>query len=269
MDWTFFLWAWLGTIPIMSALWLIYWFYNRNVTLADVGFCVGFGLVSLSLGMITTGDVWHRVLVAAMGAGYAFRLGGYLFHARVLNTTEDPRYQLIRQKLGDRVEWWVFLYFLGQSVAVAVLSVPLLVLMANPSDSWSFWELVGVCVWVVGVGGETISDYQLNHFRQQPQNKGKTCRESLWRYSRHPNYFFDGVHWCTYVVMSVGIADAWATLIGPVVMVGALLKVSGIPFNEAQALTSRGDDYREYQRTTNAFIPWFPKDQIDENVRET
>ena len=60
--------------------------------------------------------------------------------------------------------------------------------------------------------------------------------------------------------MSVGVTDAWVTLVGPVVMIAALLKVTGIPFSEAQALASRGDDYREYQRTTNAFIPWFPKD---------
>ena len=26
----------------------------------------------------------------------------------------------------------------------------------------------------------------------------------------------------------------------------------------AQALKSRGEDYREYQRTTSAFFPWFP-----------
>ena len=209
---------------------------------------------------MTTGDAGHRVLIAVMGAGYAFRLGGHLFHARVLNPTEDSRYQLVLQKLGNQAEWWVFLYFLGQAVAVAVLSVPLFVLMANQNDNWSFWELVGVCVWAIGVGGETISDKQLNYFRQQPQNKGKTCREGLWRYSRHPNYFFDGIHWCSYVVMGVGIKDAWLTLIAPVAMIWALLKVSGIPFNEAQALASRGDDYREYQRTTNAFIPWFPKD---------
>ena len=38
-----------------------------------------------------------------------------------------------------------------------------------------------------------------------------------------------------------------------------LLRVTGIPATEAQALRSRGDQYREYQRTTSAFIPWFPK----------
>jgi steroid 5-alpha reductase family enzyme len=39
----------------------------------------------------------------------------------------------------------------------------------------------------------------------------------------------------------------------------ALLKVTGIPWTERQALASWGEDYREYQRTTNAFFPWFPR----------
>ena len=38
-----------------------------------------------------------------------------------------------------------------------------------------------------------------------------------------------------------------------------LLKVTGIPATEAQSLKSKGDLYREYQRTTSVFIPWFPK----------
>ena len=59
--------------------------------------------------------------------------------------------------------------------------------------------------------------------------------------------------------MSIGLPEWWLTLLGPVVMIGALLKVSGIPLAEAQALASRGEEYRAYQRTTNAFIPWFPK----------
>jgi hypothetical protein len=36
-------------------------------------------------------------------------------------------------------------------------------------------------------------------------------------------------------------------------------RLAGIPPTEEQALSSRGEDYREYQRTTSAFVPWFPK----------
>jgi len=38
---------------------------------------------------------------------------------------------------------------------------------------------------------------------------------------------------------------------------GRYFRVTGIPATEAQALKSRGQEYREYQRTTSAFVPWF------------
>jgi steroid 5-alpha reductase family enzyme len=38
-----------------------------------------------------------------------------------------------------------------------------------------------------------------------------------------------------------------------------LLRVTGIPATEEQALRTKGDDYRDYQRRTSMFIPWFEK----------
>lgn len=38
-----------------------------------------------------------------------------------------------------------------------------------------------------------------------------------------------------------------------------LFRVTGIPATEAQALSSRGEDYRSYQRQTSVFVPWFPR----------
>jgi len=35
--------------------------------------------------------------------------------------------------------------------------------------------------------------------------------------------------------------------------------VTGIPLTEEYAVKSKGDAYREYQRTTSAFIPWLPR----------
>src|SRR5262249_38496991 len=91
-------------------------------------------------------------------------------------------------------------------------------------------------------------------------NAGRTCRAGLWRYSRHPNYFFEWTHWFAYPLLAVGAGGVfWLSAIGPVIMLLMLYRVSGIPFTEAQALRSRGDDYRDYQRTTSAFVPWFPK----------
>ena len=45
----------------------------------------------------------------------------------------------------------------------------------------------------------------------------------------------------------------------PAAMLYLLLQVTGIPATEAQAVLSRGDDYRNYQATTSMFVPWFPR----------
>ena len=81
----------------------------------------------------------------------------------------------------------------------------------------------------------------------------------LWRYSRHPNYFFEWLVWIAYAMFALASPWGWISLACPAVMLYFLLRVTGIPATEAQALKSRGDDYREYQRTTSAFVPRRPK----------
>jgi len=57
----------------------------------------------------------------------------------------------------------------------------------------------------------------------------------------------------------VGAPQGWAALAGPLVMYVFLRYLSGIPFTEAQALRTRGDDYRDYQRRTSMLFPWPPR----------
>ena len=114
--------------------------------------------------------------------------------------------------------------------------------------------------WLVAVGGEALADRQLSAHKADPANRGKTCRKGLWRYSRHPNYFFEFVHWFAYLALAVG-AGPWPVALcalGPVVMFVFLYRFTGIPYTEQQALRSRGEDYAQYQRTTSAFFPLPP-----------
>ena len=59
------------------------------------------------------------------------------------------------------------------------------------------------------------------------------------------------------LVWPLAALAGWLWLL-PVAMFLFLWFVTGIPHTEKQALKSRGDDYREYQRTTSPFIPWRP-----------
>lgn len=251
--------SYLVMAGVMLALWAIQLRY-RNASLADVGWCFGLAIVLCWFGWATYGDPDRRLLVAAMGSVYAGRLGLHILLNRIIGKTEDPRYQRLRREWGVREPVRMFLYFQLQALAVAAFSLPFLIVMQNPRPTFSLWELVGVLVWVTAVVGEAMADRQLAEFRAKPWNHDRVCRDGLWRYSRHPNYFFEWLHWWAYVMMGISTPGWLVTWIGPIVMGWTLLKGTGIPLAEAQALASRGEEYRAYQRTTNAFIPWFPKD---------
>ncbi len=254
---TLVVWAWSGCALLLAALWLL----QRRQTNAgwmDIGWCVGLIGVLLLYALGAYGDPARRLLIAALVAGYALPLGLYLYKERVHRRSEDHRYQSLRIAWGARAPLYFFLLFQAQAAGIVLFSLPLLLLMQNPRPTFSLWELAGALVWLVAVLGETAANRQLARFRAAPANRGRTCREGLWRYSRHPNYFFEWLHWCAYVVMGVGVPGGLLTLLNPVIMLIFLLKISGVPLVEAQALATRGEDYRRYQRATSAFVPWFP-----------
>ena len=73
-------------------------------------------------------------------------------------------------------------------------------------------------------------------------------------------YFFEWLHWFTYVLIVIGSSYWWVTLAGGVVMYLFITRVTGIPWTEDQSLRSRGDAYRRYQQSRSAFFPRSPQD---------
>ncbi len=77
------------------------------------------------------------------------------------------------------------------------------------------WLAVGILIWLLAVLGETIADEQLARFRADPAHRGRTCRIGLWRYSRHPNYFCEWLHWFAYVALAAGSPLWGLSWVGP------------------------------------------------------
>ena len=252
--------AWAASALLMVALWLLER-RLQNLSIADVGWCYGLALVVWWYASVAPGEPARRWLVALMVFLYAIRLGTHILFDRLWHKPEDGRYRALRMRWGEQGSTNRFWYFQLQAAAIAWFSLPPLVVMQNPHPPFHLWDLLGFLLWGVAVTGEAVADWQLAAFRRQPWNKDRVCRDGLWYYSRHPNYFFEWLHWWSYVVMALAspLGNWGVTLIGPLTMGWALLKVTGIPWTETQTMTSRAAEYTAYRRTTNAFIPWFPR----------
>lgn len=248
--------GWAGMVVFFGLLWLVQR-RTGDAGIVDIGWASGIGLVAIFYAVALEGDVARRALVAALAWGWGFRLAAYI-HWRNHGKPEDGRYRKLREEWGGNFQRRLFNFYQFQAVTVVLLSLSPWAAMRNPASVVGPWTAAGVAIWILSVGGEALADAQLARFRRRPENKGRTCRAGLWRYSRHPNYFFEWLHWWVYVLLAAGWGGFWLTLVAPALMLYVLLKVTGIPATEAHALASRGEEYREYQRTTSAFFPWFP-----------
>jgi len=252
--------VWGVTALAMLLGWLVQ-LRTRNAGIVDAIWALAMAASALFYATVGEGSLIARLGVAMLGGAWGFRLCLHIL-ARVLSENEDGRYRYLREHWrGSQVKFFAF--FQAQALLTALFSLPFHIVAQNPKEGMTRWCFIGVAIWIVAIAGESIADLQLSRFRHRPENRGRTCRIGLWRYSRHPNYFFEWLHWFAYVFLAIGVPSPWWWLswLGPVLMLISLYWVTGIPFVEAQALRSRGADYRDYQRTTIAFVPGFPRER--------
>jgi steroid 5-alpha reductase family enzyme len=108
---------------------------------------------------------------------------------------EDKRYaSLLRRNMGSPARFALRYIYWTQGRVMWFVSLPLQVAMYERA-SLGIVTWLGVAVWAVGFGFETVGDWQLRRFRASPSHAGRVLDRGLWRYTRHPNYFGDAVVW--------------------------------------------------------------------------
>ena len=231
---------------------------THNAGLVDAIWAWTLGLLAVFYALAGPAPPMLRLLLALMGGTWGFRLGMHLF-VRNWGKPEDFRYAEFRRRWGERADFNMFWFFQFQNVFTLLLSASAFIPVAWRADApppvcW----LLAVAIWFVAVIGEALADAQMERFRAVPQNRGQVCREGLWRYSRHPNYFFECLHWLAYVPLALGAPYGGLSLGAPLVMAWLLLKLSGVPILEAE-MARRKPGYADYMRSTSMLIPLPPK----------
>ncbi|MDD2458228.1 MAG: DUF1295 domain-containing protein [Eubacteriales bacterium] len=189
---------------------------------------------------------------------WGLRLTYYLMR-RNLGKPEDFRYA------NMRATWNPSTFYLRMFIQIYLLQLVLNFLInwttitANLQDlaGWSPLASVGVAVWLVGFFFESVGDWQLKHFKAEPQNKGQLIETGLWRYSRHPNYFGEAVQWWGIYLLAISGGRNFWLVVSPLLITVFLLYISGVPMLEKKY--AGRPDWEDYKRRTSKFFPWFPK----------
>jgi steroid 5-alpha reductase family enzyme len=237
---------------LLAARWNFY-------SLVDIAWAYGIGLIALIYGSIGEGEASRRGLLSTLAALWSLRLGTHLLiRLKAEFPNEDRRYAKLKTAWGPSAKRNFFWVFQSQAASQPILCIPL-ALAAESASSLSALDFLAVFICLIGLLGEAASDAQLKRFKADPQNSGHVCNAGIWRYSRHPNYFFEWIIWCGFACLGLSGPWGWISSFSPILMFFLLNFVTGVPPAEAQSLLSKGDLYRQYQRQTSRFFPWFPK----------
>jgi steroid 5-alpha reductase family enzyme len=203
-------------------------------------------------------------VVTIWGARLTFNLarkGGY-------SGAEDYRWPILR----SRMKAWQFQLFnfffivLYQNIILVIISLPAYTAYEHRGSPYGIVDALLAVLFLSFTLGETIADNQQWAFQSSKRAQlvaGTTppsqfLQSGLFRYSRHPNYFFELAQWWVLFVMGVVAARSllqW-TVIGAVLL--TLLFIGSTSFTEKITL-SRYPEYAEYQRRTSPVIPWFAR----------
>jgi steroid 5-alpha reductase family enzyme len=232
----------------------------KNAGVVDIFWAINFSIIAIVLCLMADGFWERKIIISLMVLIWSMRLGIYLLirvgsHLQV----EEGRYKRLREEWAPNPDRKFFFFFQSQALSNIYLAIPFFLIAFNKKPEMSVLEYAGIAVWAISILGEAIADGQLKKFKANAANKGKVCDAGLWNYSRHPNYFFESMIWVGYFLMSLNADYGWLGILSPITILLLLFRVTGIPLTEQQALSSKGDAYKEYQRTTSVFVPWFKK----------
>lgn len=250
-------WIAVGLSLVMASAWMLQRVTGASGWIDTIwSFAVGLGGVAASI--FASGDFERRMVILLLIAVWSIRLGSHI-GARTRGGGEDPRYAKLIEEWGANAGVRLFLFLQVQALAAFILVLAVHAAAANAAPFPGILDMIAILVAIIAICGEALADAQLARFRNSPEAGNGVCEVGLWRYSRHPNYFFEWLGWCAWLFFAIDPGAmayrGWLAISAPLLMYWLLVHVSGIPPLEAHMLASRGDRFRALQARVNAFFP--------------
>lgn len=171
---------------------------------------------------------------------------------------EDWRYAKYRQKYGKLT--FALINFAGlQFIPTIVVYAGLVgAIFSIQVETFTPKVFVGLIVMLAGTGLEYVSDKAIHEFLRENSGKKLTCRKSIWKYTRHPNYLGELMFWCGIFLVFLALRrDIWYYGLGFLLIIALFLFIS-IPMMEKHNMERRVD-YEDYKAKTSMLIPLPPK----------
>jgi steroid 5-alpha reductase family enzyme len=201
------------------------------------------------------------VLVTIWGARLTFnfaRKGGY-------SGVEDYRWAILRARMPSW-QFEIFNFFfivLWQNIILFLIALPALTAYDHRSAPLGFWDVVVAMIFFGCTVGETVADQQQWNFQSWKKAETAADREpsprflqtGLWRFSRHPNFFFEQAQWWTlffFGVVAAGTILQW-TVVGAFLL--TTLFIGSTIFTES-ITKSKYPEYAAYQARVSPIIPF-------------
>lgn len=247
---------WIIASLAMFITWLIQ-LKTKDASYVDVVWSLGIGIATVYTFLLFSDHNIRKIIIFLCPLFWSLRLSYHLTRRLVFLNTEDSRYHTMRKSMDKKANLGFFLFFQAQAFFIVLFSMPIVMALLTESNQVTILDLIGIIIFLIAIIGETIADKQLFDHKKR-YNTSVTCKSGLWYYSRHPNYFFEWIHWFSYAFFCFFTSYFYITILMPFLMLFFIIYITGIPHVEREAEKKRSD-YSEYKKNTPMLIPNFFK----------
>lgn len=246
--------VYLYLILQMCFVWMLYRLL-KNPSIVDMAWSIGLMISGLIY-------LWHEnqtlrnEIIGTLLILWSLRLAGYLWITRIYSGHIDKRYTQLSNTWKINKSFGFFLNFQLQAIFIFFISINFYFTGKVQGNYLTTLDFIAIIIVIVGVIGESVADLQLQQFKAS--HAKEVCNAGLWRYSRHPNYFFDWVTWCGFALFALRDNYGYAGIISPILLYLIFTRITG-PITEEGSRQSRGQAYIDYQAQTSMFFPWFKR----------